>query len=269
MVAAARAMWKGVLELGKERVPVKLHAAVQDRGIHFHLLHARDLVRVQQHMVDPRSGKVVEPDRIRMGYESAEEPGVFVLLGDEERKRLAPVPSRTIEICRFVPRAAVGRARFLRPYHLTPDGTSVAYAALAVVLERKDELGIVRWVMRNTEYAGALHAIGGRLMLITLRPATEVIEATELEAPGGAALPARERKLARQLVEMLSAEFDPAAYHDQYRERVLELLAAKARGEKPVVKRFKRKAEPASLASALEQSLRAARPRAAGERASA
>ena len=101
----ARAIWKGVIVAGPARVPVKLYAAVEDRSIHFRLLHEKDLVPVKQHMVHPETGDVVDAADIRRGHEVSR--GVYVILDEEELAGTEPEPSRDIEALRFVPVDAI------------------------------------------------------------------------------------------------------------------------------------------------------------------
>jgi DNA end-binding protein Ku len=250
----ARAMWKGVIHFGDVSVPVKLYSAAQDRDVHFHLLHETDQVRVRQRMVHPGTGDEVPSDEIRRGYEV--ESGTFVLLGKEELEALAPEPSRDIEVTHFVAPGDIDQAWYVRPYYLGPDGDDDRYVALAAALEREERAGIAHWVMRKKQYSGALHARGGRLLLLTMRAAEEVVDVSQLEAPAGRALDKRELQLAEQLVSALTADFDPTQFGDEHRERVLELIEKKRAGgtiEKP---RVERRAGPSSLASALSASLK-------------
>jgi DNA end-binding protein Ku len=251
---AARAIWKGVIHFGDVSVPVKLYSAAQDRDVHFHMLHERDHVRVRQRMVHPVSGDEVPPDQIRRGYEV--EPGTFVLLAKEELEALTPKPSRDIEVTHFVAPSAIDQAWYVRPYYLGPDGDDTRYAALAAAMEREARAGVAHWVMRKKQYSGALHARAGRLVLVTMRPAEEVVDVGQLEPPGGRPLDKREQQLAEQLVSALTTDFDPAQFRDEHRERVLELIELKRRGgtiEKP---RVERRPGPTSLASALSASLK-------------
>ena len=110
----ARAIWKGVLRIGEERVPVKLYSAVESGGVHFRLLHETDLVPVQQRMVHPETGDVVPSERIRRGHEV--EPGVFVLLDEEDLEQAEPESSRDIELLRFVPPDRIDGRWNDRPY---------------------------------------------------------------------------------------------------------------------------------------------------------
>lgn len=227
----ARAMWKASLVLGRQSLPVKLYSAVEDRGMHFRLLHKKDRVPVEQRMVDPRTGEEVASDEIVRGIEV--DKGIFVVLKPEELERVKPEPSRDIEITRFVPRHAIDPSFFARPYFLGPDGTVPDYFALAEVLERKNLSGIARWVMRNKRYQGALLAHGPYLALVAMHAAHEVVPADRLSPPGGPAISKAERNLAEQLVSTLDAPFEPEALRDEYRERVMALVEAKAKGKKP------------------------------------
>jgi DNA end-binding protein Ku len=256
----ARAIWKGVIRFGGEAVPVKLYSAVQDRGVGFRLLTAKGHQPVRQRMINPDTGQAVPYERIRRGFETAD--GVFVILDPDELAELEPEPSRDIEITRFVDPAQINHQWYDRPYYLGPDADAAAYAALARALAEEGVEGVARWVMRNKEYRGALRSAGAHLLLITLRSAEEVVPASSLEPPQGRKLDARELKMAEQLVAALSGEFDPAAFRDEYRDRVLDLVAKKAKGGKVEVRTYRPKRAPAKpLAEMLEQSVKAARKR--------
>jgi DNA end-binding protein Ku len=255
----ARAIWKASVSFGAVTVPVKLYSAVQDRTVHFRMLDAKRREPVHQQMINPDSGKVVAADKIRRAFEGDE--GQLVILGDEELEKVTPKPSREIEILHFLPHGEITHAWYDRPYFLGPDDEDERYFALAQALGKRKKEGLARWVMRNKEYVGALRVEGDYLMLITLRHAGEVVPASALKPPTGRELDAREVAMARQLVESMEDRFDIAAYHDEYRERVLELVQAKAAGK---VVRFpkapKRKTE-LSLADVLERSVAANRGR--------
>jgi len=259
---AARAIWKGVLKFGSAAVPVKVYSAVQDRDIHFHLLHDQDQVRLEQRMVNPVAGRTVGGDEIRKGFEA--EPGLFVLLEDEELAELVPESSRDIEITHFLPAGAINNQWYDRPYYLGPDGNAGQYFALAEALAKANREGLARWVMRKRSYVGALRAEKGYLVLNTLRHADEVVPVSELEPPQGRALDKKEQAMAEQLVSVFRGKFDPEQYRDEYRQRVLKLVESKARGERIRLEKPKPKKAPAKpLADLLAASVKAARKEAA------
>jgi DNA end-binding protein Ku len=253
----ASTIWKGVIRLGEEAVPVKLHSAVTDRTIRFRLLDEPRGAPVEQRMVNPETGRPVPFEKIRRGVET--ESGEIVVLEDKELEKLEPAESRDIEIVRVVPNAAIDHRWYVRPYWLAPDGDPDSYFALAQALEEDGREGVARWTMRKKEYQGALHPRDGYLMLVTLRHASEVVSAAELEGPTGRELDPRERKMAVQLIEALSGEFEPERYEDEYRKRVAELIEAKASGRRIRLEPKRERKRPASLASALEKSLERAR----------
>jgi DNA end-binding protein Ku len=254
----ARAMWKASLDLGGIQVPVKLYGAVEDRDLHFRLLHAKDSVPVKQRLVDPRTGEEVGPDAVQRGV--ALEAGVFILLKREELEAVSVQPSRAIEVMRFVPRAAIDYAWYSRPYFLGPDGAGAEYAALVAALRAAEVLGVARWAMRGKRYFGALEARDAHLALIAMRTADQVVAAAQLDLPSAAPVREAERALADQLIAALDANFDPAELKDEYRDRVLTMVAEKARGGRP--HRVRREAAPESvtdLTRALKQSIQSVR----------
>lgn len=253
---AARAIWKGILTVGAERIAVKLYSAVEDRTVHFNVLEKSTLARITQHMVNPQTGEEVPKDQIQKAYEV--EPDVYVRLTNEDLEKSKPEESRDIEILRFVPASHIDQQWYDRPYYLGPDGNdAAAYFALAAALEDKKREGIVRWTMRNTRYVGALRSQNSYLMLITLKFAEEVLSADELPRPAGPPPDPKELKMAEQLVLALDDQFRPEDYHDEYRERVMKFVEAKAKGLKPKLRIVARKKETTSLADTLAASLKA------------
>jgi DNA end-binding protein Ku len=253
---AARAIWKAHLRFGPVDVPVRLYSAVQDRTVHFHLLDAKRHEPVRQHMVDPGTGRVVPSGEIRRAF--ASDDGELVMLGDEELERIEPEASRDIDLIRFVPPGEVTHPWYDRPYWLGPDEDDAGYFSLAEALRKTKMEGVARWVMRKKDYVGALRVEGDYLMLITLRHAGEVVPASALSPPAGRELAGREVAMARQLVQAMEDDFDLAAYHDEYRERVLELVQAKAAGKVVKFPRAPRKRGDQSLEDVLQASVRQA-----------
>ena len=252
---AARAIWKGQLKLGTTKIPVKLYSAVQDQTVRFHILDDKNKQRVKQHMIDPDSGDEVPSEEIQKGYEV--EPGKFVILTEEELDKLAPPPSRDIDIVEFVPQAEISQQWYDRPYYLGPDNGDKDYFALVEALNNKESEGIAQWVMRGKYYAGGLRPVGDYLFLFTLRDAKEVILADQLTKPTGAAPTQKELNMATQLVEMLKGEFNPKDYKDEYRKRVMEFIERKAKGRAPRLSAVKTKRKPADLGNVLEKSIAA------------
>jgi DNA end-binding protein Ku len=248
-------MWKGTLRVGKQQLGVKLYSAVEDRTIRFHLLHAKDRAPVEQHIVRKDTGKDVVKDDMRKAFPLSR--GTAVILEPEDLQKLTPPESRDIEISRFVAPSVLGDQWYDRPYYLGPDSDDDDYFALAEALDRKNVIGIARWVMRKKRYVGALSSTNGYLMLSTLRRADQVLSFSGIE-PGKAAAPAAsELKLAQQLVSSIEQDFDPSGWQNEYRQRLRKMIEAKARGEKVEPVRRRKKASSASLAESLRASIAA------------
>ena len=258
---AARAIWKGVIQAGTLSVPVKLYSAVQDRTVHFRLLHKTDKQPVKQKLVSSATDDVVEYEQVQKAFPLTR--GRMVTLEKEELEKLQPKDSRDIDVTRFVDSKDLDHRWYQRAYYLGPDGNQKAYFALAAALERKKKEGIARWVMRDKSYVGSLRAENGYLMLIVLRHAEEIIAAEALEPPGGRPLQKKEVEMASQLISALHGEFDPSQYRDEYRARVMELVEAKqAGGGKAKLKVFKpRPIKEDAITDALAASLAATKKR--------
>jgi len=249
----ARAMWKGVLRVGDEGIPVKFYSAARDRTVRFRLLDRTTGRRVRQRMIRPDTGDVVPREEIHRGYPVP--GGGHVILDESELEALEPEKSRDIRVETFLPPAVIGHVWYRRPYHLGPDGGAATYYALVDALAEEEMAGLAHWTMRNTRYVGALRVVGDHLMMVTLRRAGEVLEAGAIDAPEGREPQPRELRMAEQLVDALSDDFDPEAFRDEYRDRVLDFIQARARGENIRFPRAADRAGSEDLAERLEASL--------------
>ena len=253
----SRAIWKGLLLLDAHEVPVKMYAAVEDRKVHFRLLHAKDRAPVEQHIVRKDTGKEVDKDDRRKAYPLSRDTAV--ILQPEDLEKLEPPESREIHLSRFVDTSLLGDQWYDRPYYLGPDEDDDSYFALAEALERKKVVGIARWVMRKKQYVGALGLTNGYLTMTTLRRAEQVLSFSNIE-PAKTNIPQEsEFKLAEQLVSSITGDFEPELWQDEYRKRLYKLVEAKIKGEKVVPFKPKPRAPQASLAETLKASIAAAK----------
>lgn len=253
----ARAIWKGVIEIGKHEVPIKMYSAVEDRSVHFHMLHKKDHAPVEQHIVRKDTGRDVAKEDMRKAFAVSKDTAV--ILEPEDLAKLVPPESRGIRITRFVPRAALGDQWFERPYYLGPDAHVDTYFALAAAIERQETYGIAQWVMRKKRYVGALSSIDGYLAMSTLRRADQVLEFAGIEPSKDTQPRENELKLGEQLVASIEADFDPELWQNEYRARLCALIEAKARGKKLELAKPRRKAASANLADSLRASIAAAK----------
>ncbi len=229
----ARAIWSGAISFGLVNIPVKLFSAVSKKTVRFHQIDAESGQRVRQRRVGP-DGEEIAYEQIVKGYEIG--PEKYVTISPDELESLEPEKTRTIDIEAFVDLAEIDPIYYDHPYYLAPDkGAAKAYRLLVDAMEDAGKVAIARVVIRSKESLVALRPKEGALTMETMLFADEVISPDSLEeisAQGnGGKTTKRELEMATQLIESLSAEFDPTQYTDQYRERVLDLIERKAAGE--------------------------------------
>jgi DNA end-binding protein Ku len=249
----ARAVWKGELAAGRDRLPVKLYSAVEDRKVHFRMLDRKHRKPVHQRIVRKTDGKEVPREEQLKAFPLDRDAAV--ILRPDELKQVQPEASREIELLRFVPRAALSEQWYDRPYYVGPEKDASAYFALARELEKSGLVGIGRWVMRGSSYVGALTPLDGYLTLITLRRAEQILEVSGVEIPASQKPAPKEVQLAEQLIESISGDFDPAAWKDEYHDRVCRMIADKARGKVIHLKAPKAKRATTDLADTLSRML--------------
>src|SRR5947199_1814478 len=222
----ARAIWTGAISFGLVNVPVKLYSATSPKTVRFHQLSSKTGARIRQKRVDPTTGEEVPFEDIVKGYEIT--PEHYVLISSEELEALDPKATRTIDIEEFVDLAEIDPIYYDHPYYLAPTaGGAKAYRLLVDAMRESGKVGIGRVVLRSKQQLCALRPTGEVLMLTTMLYGDEVLppdRLDELESVTEAGATARELKMAEQLIQSLSAEFEPTKYHDEYRTRGLELI---------------------------------------------
>ena len=255
-----RAIWTGAISFGLVNVPVKLYSATSPKTVRFHQLSSKTGARIRQKRVDPSTDEEVPYEEIVKGYEIT--PDHYVLIEPEELEALDPKATKTIDVEDFVDLAEIDPIYYDHSYYLAPStGGAKAYRLLLDAMRDTGKVGIGLVVLRSKQQLCALRPTGDVLTLSTMLFGDEVLppdRLDELDAIGDAEASPRELKMAEQLIESLSTEFDPSKYHDEYRDRVLELIERKAAGEEIAVQPEAEEPEAApDLMAALEASLAA------------
>src|SRR5436305_13125039 len=255
-----RSIWTGAISFGLVNVPVKLYSAVSKKTVRFHQLHETDGVRIQQKRVCPADGEEVPFDQIVKGYEIT--PDQYVVVTPEELEAIEPRKTKTIDIEDFVDLEDIDPIFYDHPYYLLPGtGAAKPYKLLVTAMQESAKVAIARVVIRQKEQLVAIRPTGDILTMETMNFADEVIPHDRFDEAPGTDVDTNDREvaMAQQLIESLSAEFDPAKYHDTYRERVLELIERKAEGKEIAVQPTEEPQEVPDLMAALEASVNAAR----------
>lgn len=268
-----RAIWSGSISFGLVNVPVKLVTATSPKDVRFHQLHAADNGRINQKRVCSVDGEEVDYSEIVKGYEISK--GHYVVIDPEELETLAPEASRSIDIEEFVDLAEIDPLYFEHSYYLVPDGPAARpYALLVQAMEGTGKAGVGRFVLRTKQYLAALRPREGALVLSTMLFDDEVVRVSglDIQTTKDTKPSQREVDMARQLVSSLSAEWEPDKYKDDYRDKVLAMIEAKAEGQEIAVPEAPERPAPVvDLMAALEASLaragKSAAARGAGDEA--
>ena len=261
-VVMARAIWSGAISFGLVNVPVKLYSATSPKSVRFHQLSSKTGARIRQKRVDPTTGDEVPYEEIVKGYEMT--PDRYVLIEPDELDALDSKATHTIDIEEFVALDEIDPIYYDHNYYLAPTaGGAKAYRLLLDAMRESGKVGIGKVVLRSKQQLCALRPVADALALTTMLFDDEVLapdRLDELEAVGQSEATQRELTMAQQLIDSLSAQFEPSKFRDDYRERVLELIERKASGQQIAVQPPAEEAAPApDLMAALEASLAAVR----------
>jgi DNA end-binding protein Ku len=258
---AGRAIWSGDISFGLVTIPVKLHSATSEKDISFNLIHATCGTRIQQKRWCPTDEVEVPWSEIVRGYEYAK--GRYVTLTDEDFQNL-PLPStHLVDLTAFVEAAEIDPVYYERSYYLAPEERGrKAYALLLEALTERELVAIATVTLRRKEQLCAIRAHDGTLLLDTLYYPDEVHLEREVDL-STVKIGAAERRMANALIDLLRKPFDPAEYHDRYRDALRDLIDAKLEG-KEIAPPPRREPKVIDLSDALARSLAAAKGRGRG-----
>jgi DNA end-binding protein Ku len=266
---AARSIWKGAIAFGLVNIPVGLTSAEESSGeVSLNLIDKTNHARIRYEKVNAETGKPVAWENLVKGYEHEE--GHYILLDEKELEGVKPQLTKTIEITQFVDLADIEPMLFEKPYYLEPEKRGrKAYALLRETLRETGKAGIARVVIRTKEYLAAMFVRGEAIVLEVLRFPSELRSAAKLDLPATddpAVKPGKkELDLAKHLVEQMTEDWNPANYHDEYQQALLDYIEKKvASGGSAAVKGGERERNDGSvtasntidLAAYLEQSIK-------------
>ncbi|UNX53803.1 Ku protein [Georgenia sp. TF02-10] len=220
-----RAIWKGAITFGLVNVPVKLYSATESHDIPLHQVHDADGGRIRYQRRCEKCGEVVPYEHIDKAYDDGERT---VVLTGEDLESLPVERSREIDVQEFVPTEQVDPIMMQNAYYLAPDSKSMkSYALLRRTLEETDRTAIVTFTLRQKTRLGALRVRDDVLVLQGLLWEDEVRQADFPGIDEEVDLSAKELQMSAALVSSFEADFDPAAFHDEYQEQLQQLITAK------------------------------------------
>lgn len=253
-----RSLWKGSISFGLVNIPVSLYPATRREELSFRLLRASDLSPVNYKRVAQVDGREVPWEQIVKGYEY--EKGKFVVLKEDDFKRVDIEATQTVDILDFVQLSEVNPMFFQKPYYLVPDkGGAPAYTLLHSVLQDTKKAGIAKVVIRTRQHLAAVKAQDDVLILEIMHFADELVDVSELNVPVAKAGPRkREIEMAKALVEQMTEKWDPTRYTDDYTSALMKMIKEKIEhGDRaaPPPTKARRQTNVIDLAAVLQQSL--------------
>lgn len=219
---------KGAISFGLVHIPVALHTATQDDDIHFNQLCKEDASRVKYKKVCSHCGKEVSTQDIVKGFEF--EKGKYVTMTDEDFERAKTPKDRTIQIIHFADLKSIRPIYFDKTYHAVPEaGGDKAYELLRKAMLDEDKVAIAKTVMGQSEKLLCLIPTEKGILIETLFFFSEVKEMPK--EPAHPELSDAELTMAKTLVNSMVRDFEPQKYHDEYQQRLRQIIEAKISGQ--------------------------------------
>lgn len=234
----ATSIWKGALTFGLLAIPIRLYAAARSEHTQLHQLHAKCHTRLRQPLYCPTCNRIVKREEVVKGFEY--EKGRYVIVGKEDLKKITPDAGRSMELLAFVKGEQIDPIFFDSSYLALPDkDADKPYQLLLRALEETRRVGIAKFTMHQRDYTVFVRPRDGGLTVHTMYFVNEIRQVPGYgEKPKSLQLRPQEVKLAQQLIESLSENFNPGQYRDTYQDQLRALVAEKQKGhgvaEKPV-----------------------------------
>ena len=224
-----RSVWKGAISFGLIHVPVSMFPATQNSGVDFDWLDRRSLDPVGYSRVNKRTNKPIEKDDVVKGVKTPD--GSYAVIEEDEIKAAYPRATQSIEIETFVKASEVSFAYLDTPYYLQPDArSSKVYALLRESMKERKVIAVARVVMRSKAHLALLLPLDDAIVLNTIRWNADMREVSELALPKGATgIKDSERKMASQLIDDMTASWEPALYADRFVEAIRALVASRVK----------------------------------------
>lgn len=226
----ARALWKGAISFGLVTIPVSLYPAkTAESDVKFNLLDRRDMRPVHNKRQDD-AGHEVPWEEVVKGYEYA--PDQYVIVSEEELKAAMPESTQSIDIIHFIDGAEIDSTYYDTPYYTEPSKAGrKAYGLLRETLRQTGRVGVAKIVVRTRQHLCTLRVDGQMLLVQILRWPYQLRSAAEFNLPDEdmktLGVSDAEIKMAKQLVESMTAKWEPEQYKDTYREEVLKIIEEK------------------------------------------
>jgi DNA end-binding protein Ku len=251
-------MWKGSISFGLVNIPIKMHAATEDKDIRFRNIHKECKTPIKYEKICPNCNKEITQDDIVRGYEY--EPGMFVIISDEDLEPLRQSKGKAIDILDFVKLEEIDPIYFIKSYYLSPQDTGEkAYNLLREAMNQSGRIAIAKITIRDKQSLAAVRVYQNLLVMETIFYPDEVRDIAQVPnvpANGSVEVDEKELAMASQLIENLTTAFDPTKYTDEYRKELMDLINKKIEGDETVQPQAAPQRNVIDLMQALQESLK-------------
>jgi DNA end-binding protein Ku len=224
-----RSMWAGAISFGLVSIPVRLYAATQQRDVAFRQVHRADGGKITFRRVCTVCGEEVPYSDVAKGYELP--GGDVVVLTDEDLASLPVERTHRIEVLHFAPASEIDPIYAAKSYYLEPEASGTrAYVVFREALERTGKVAVVKVTLRQRESLAEMRVRDGVIVLQTLLWPDEIREPDFGFLEEHVEVRSQELKMATSLIDAMTEDFTPAAYHDRYREDLEDLVREKVAG---------------------------------------
>ena len=225
----AGSIWKGSISFGLLNIPVTVQKAQEGSDLHFSMIDGKDHSPIKYKKVNAKTGEEVPWDRIVKGYEY--EKGEYVIVSKEDLKAANPKASSMLEIEDFVDFSEIDLMFFEKPYYLVPQKNgNKGYFLLVEALEKTNKVAVGKIVIRTKQHLCVIMSKDGFLVMEMLRFAHEVLQTDEADYLKNIEKPkfsAKEIKMAQELIEGMTSEWNPEQYKDTYEDDVMKIINKK------------------------------------------
>jgi DNA end-binding protein Ku len=229
---AARAIWTGIVTFGMVSIPVKLYSATENKDISFNQLHGACKSRIKEQRFCPTCDRKIEYEEIEKGYEYAK--GNYVIISKDDLEKL-PLPNKnTVEITSFVKIGDIDPIHYDKSYYLEPEeAAKKPFALFMQAIEQKGMIAIAKVALRSKERLCCLRPMNGTLILNTLLYPEE-IRVDKQKPASDVQVSDKELAMAGSLIDLMTDDFHPDNYKDNYREALMKVIEAKLEGKEIV-----------------------------------
>jgi DNA end-binding protein Ku len=227
--SSTRTLWKGAISFGLVHIPITLHSATAENRMKFNLLDKRTMNPVGNKQVNKATGEAMTKEEVVKGFEY--EKDQYVVLSPEEIKAALPKSTQTIDIEAFIDGSQIPTTYYNKPYYVAPASKGQKpYKLLMETMRRTGKVGLARVVISTRQHLAALMPGEEGLVLELLRWEDEVRDTAGLPLPDSdTKVSEKELKMAEQLVNELEDDWKPEAFHDEFREKLEQVVEAKVK----------------------------------------